>query len=80
MYNFIIYALYEQVKVRKPAKRCLFLMPNLRTTEKQRKQINKTAKMRFCLFWQGQLCNLRNDFMRDLLAFGKDVNAFLQIL
>ena len=47
---------------------------------KAKKTNKKTAEMRFCLFWQGQLCNSRIDFMRNLLLFGKDVKAFLQIL
>lgn len=47
MCNFIIYALYEQVRIRKPAKRCLFLIPNLRTAESIEKQRKKRPKGRF---------------------------------
>lgn len=45
---------------------------------KAKKTNKKTAKMRFYLFWQGQLCNSRTDFIRDLLSFGKDVKFFLE--
>jgi len=31
-------------------------------------------------FWQGHLCNSRDDFMRDLLQFGKDIKVFLKNL
>ena len=37
----------------------------------------KTAKLRFYLFWQGHLCNSRTDFLHELLLFGKDVKVFL---
>ena len=50
MYNFIIYALYEQVRVRKPAKRCLFLMPNLRTDESIEKQRKNRPKRSVLIF------------------------------
>lgn len=32
------------------------------------------------LFWQGHLCNLRDDEMCNLLSFGKDVKVFLDKL
>ncbi len=32
------------------------------------------------LHQQDILCNSRDDFMHDLLVFGKDVKVFLQIL
>ena len=30
------------------------------------------------LFWQGQLCNSRVDFMRNLLQFGREIKIFLK--
>ena len=38
----------------------------------------KTAKMRFYQSWQGQQCNSRVDFIRNLLSFGKGVKMLLQ--
>ena len=31
------------------------------------------------LFWQGHLCNSRDDTIYDLLLFGKDVKMLLQL-
>ena len=40
----------------------------------------KASRLGGLNFWQGQLCNLRANEMRDLLSFGKDIKTFLQIL
>ena len=31
-------------------------------------------------FWQGHLCNLRVDEIKDLLQFGKEIKIFLSLL
>lgn len=53
-------------------------MPDLRTYEIIAKQMKTTywGGLNFC---QGDSCNSRVDFMRDLLLFGKDIKVFLQI-
>ena len=76
MYNFIIYALYEQVRIRKPAKRCLFLIPNLRTAESIEKQKKPTCVVGLNS-WQGNSRNSRVDEMHDLLMFGQNVKVFI---
>ena len=38
-------------------------------------QVHKVA---FLNFWRDILCNLRTEFMRDLLLFGKEIKIFMQ--
>ena len=52
----------QKIKVvRKSAKRHVFTVPNLRTHGNIRKQTKKTAKLRFYLFWQPQIDNIRTE-------------------
>ena len=66
-------------KVRKSAKRHVFSTPNLRTCESIGNPIKKNTQTDVFDFWQGHLSNSRDDFIRELLLFGKNVKHFLSL-
>ena len=55
----------------------IFFTQNHESIKKRQKTPPKRTVIQI---WQGHLCNLRTDFIRDLLLFGKEMKIFLQNL